>query len=157
MKRILIIMALAATGTTFAQTITDALRLSNTNVTGTARYRAMGGAFGALGGDLSAIGDNPASSAVFTTGVASITLGLDSFENTTTYFGNTTSTEDDDFAINQAGGVFVIDGGYDSKWRKITLGFNYDRTSNFDDEFAAVGTNTTSIGDYFLGFAPILS
>lgn len=153
MKRILIIMALAATGTTFAQTITDALRLSNTNVTGTARYRAMGGAFGALGGDLSAIGDNPASSAVFTTGVASITLGLDSFENTTTYFGNTTSTENDDFAINQAGGVFVIDGAYDSKWRKITLGFNYDRTSNFDDEFAAVGTNTTSIGDYFLGFA----
>lgn len=153
MKRIIIIMALVATGTTFAQTITDALRLSNTNVTGTARYRAMGGAFGALGGDLSAIGDNPASSAVFTRGVASLTMGLDSFNNTTNFLGNSTATEDDDFAINQAGGVFVIDTSYDSKWRKITLGFNYDRTSNFDDEFAAVGTNTTSIGDYFLGFA----
>lgn len=153
MKRIIIIMALVATGTTSAQTITDALRLSNTNVTGTARYRAMGGAFGALGGDLSAIGDNPASSAVFTRGVASLTMGLDSFNNTTNFLGNSTATEDDDFAINQAGGVFVIDTSYDSKWRKITLGFNYDRTSNFDDEFAAVGTNTTSIGDYFLGFA----
>lgn len=153
MKRIFLILAVMAFGTTFAQTITDALRLSNTNVTGTARYRALSGAFGALGGDLSAIGDNPASSAVFTRGVASISFAFDSFENTTAYFGNTTATEGDDIGINQAGGVFVIDASPESKWRKVTLGFNYDRTSDFDDEFAAIGNNTTSIGDYFLGFA----
>lgn len=153
MRHYILILAMIATGTTFAQTVTDALRLSNSNVTGTARYRALGGAFGALGGDLSAIGDNPASSAVFKRGVASISFGLDTFENTTTYFGNATTSEDDDVSINQAGGVFVIEGAGNSKWKKVTLGFNYDRTSDFDDEFAAVGNNTTSIGAYFLEFA----
>ena len=34
----------------------DAVRYANDDLTGTARFRAMSGAFGALGGDLSAIG-----------------------------------------------------------------------------------------------------
>ena len=34
-----------------AQDIADALRFSQENLIGTARFRAMGGAFGAVGGD----------------------------------------------------------------------------------------------------------
>lgn len=153
MKHIIFIMAILATGTTFAQTITDALRLSSSNTTGTARYRAMGGAFGALGGDLSAIGDNPASSAVFTRGTASVTFVVDDQENTTTYFNNATVSEDTNASLNQVGGVFIIDAGQNSVWKKFSLGFNYDRTANLDDLFSAVGTSTNSIGDYFLNFA----
>jgi hypothetical protein len=37
---------------TQSQEIKDALRYSQDNITGTARFRAMSGAFGALGGDL---------------------------------------------------------------------------------------------------------
>lgn len=48
-----------------AQNITDAVRFSSKDVAGSARYRAMGGAFGALGGDVSSMGDNPAGTAVF--------------------------------------------------------------------------------------------
>ena len=37
-----------------AQSLKDVIRYSTPNLTGTARFTAMGGAFGALGGDLSA-------------------------------------------------------------------------------------------------------
>ena len=145
MKKIVTILAFFATGTIFAQSITDALRYGSTNVTGTARYRAMGGAFGALGGDLSAVGDNPAASAVFTKGTASFTLASDSFDSETTYFGNTTAVSDTDLSVNQVGGVFIIEGAPNSRWNKISLGFNYDRTGQFDDNFVANGVNQFSI------------
>ena len=43
-----------------SQEIPDAVRYTQDNLNGTARFRAMGGAFGALGGDLSSINVNPA-------------------------------------------------------------------------------------------------
>ena len=56
-------------GSTFnvvlSQEIPDAVRYAQDNLNGTARFRAMGGAFGALGGDLSSINVNPAGSAIF--------------------------------------------------------------------------------------------
>ena len=45
--------------------VADAYRYAIDNTTGTARFRALSGAMGALGGDLSAININPAGSAVF--------------------------------------------------------------------------------------------
>ncbi len=142
-----------ATCTTYAQSISDALLYGNSNITGTARFRAMGGAFGALGGDLSAVGINPASSAIFTRGTASFTLATDTYDNDVSYFGTQNSLSDTDISFNQAGGVFVIEGSTSSKWNKITLGFNYDRTANFDDDFFASGTGDTSISSYFSEFA----
>lgn len=153
MKTFIYVVAFMVTGTTFAQSITDALRYGTSNVTGTARYRAMGGAFGALGGDLSAIGDNPASSAVFTKGTASITFANDSYDNTTSFFGDQTSVSDSDLSVNQVGGVFVIGGSNNSRWSKISIGFNYDRSANYDDQFIAQGVNSNSISSYFNEFA----
>ena len=122
-------------------------------MTGTARFRALGGAFGALGGDLSAIGINPASSAIFTRGTTSFTLAVDAYTNDANYFGTAISTSETDVSFNQAGGVFVIDNNSSSKWNKITLAFNYDRSSNFDDEFIVSGVGDTSIATYFSEFA----
>jgi hypothetical protein len=48
-----------------SQEITDALRYSQDNLNGTARFRAMG-CIGALGGDLSSLNVNPAGSAILT-------------------------------------------------------------------------------------------
>lgn len=153
MRTFIYIVAIMVTGNTFAQTITDALRYSTSNVTGTARYRAMGGAFGALGGDLSAIGDNPASSAVFTRGTASVTFANTSYDNTSSFFGEQRNTSDSDLDVNQVGGVFVIGGTHKSRWSKIALSFNYDRTANYDDQFIAQGVNSNSISSYFEEFA----
>ena len=51
----------------FAQEMTtaDALRYAVDNLNGTARFRGISGAFGAVGGDLSALNVNPAGSLFF--------------------------------------------------------------------------------------------
>ncbi len=152
-KLVILVTLLCVTVTTYAQSIADGLRIGTTDVTGTARFRALGGAFGALGGDLSAIGINPASSAIFTRGTTSFTLAVDAYTNDANYFGTATSTSETDVSFNQAGGVFVIDNNSSSKWNKITLAFNYDRSSNFDDEFIVSGVGDTSIAAYFSEFA----
>lgn len=59
------IVLLFFTTSVSGQTLEDVLRYSTTNQNGTARYNAMGGAFGALGGDFGAIANNPAASSVF--------------------------------------------------------------------------------------------
>ena len=71
-----------------AQDITDAIRYSSESSYGTARFRAMSGAFGALGGDLSGVSLNPAGSAVFNNSHTSFSLSNYDIDNTTEYFGS---------------------------------------------------------------------
>ena len=59
------ISLLAAVGAAQAQNIVDAGRFGTTDIAGTARYRSMGGAFGAIGGDPTCMTDNPAGMAIF--------------------------------------------------------------------------------------------
>lgn len=153
MKKIFLIAVFVTASITNAQSLGDALRLSTSDITGTARFRGLGGAFGALGGDLSAVGINPASSAVFTKGTVSFSIANDNSNNKTSYFGELTAVRDNNLDVNQAGGVFVIDSSSDSKWNKITLGFNYDRAEDFSDQFIAAGSGDTSISSYFNEFA----
>ena len=53
--------ALLSSGAMFAQgTIYDAVRVTGSDLNGTARYVGMGGAMGALGADITTMGTNPA-------------------------------------------------------------------------------------------------
>ncbi|MBZ9728848.1 outer membrane protein transport protein [Salegentibacter sp. JZCK2] len=154
MKKIFLLLGVFfIVGSVQSQNITDAYRYSSEELNGTARFRAMSGAFGALGGDLSAITVNPASSAVFLNSFGTITLDHQSSNKQVNYFGTTTSNENSDINFNQAGGVLVFETRSDSPWRKFTLGVNYGKTNNFDDAFVATGTSQTSIDRYFLNYA----
>ena len=138
-----------------AQDFTDALRFANDEINGTARFRAMGGAFGALGGDMSAININPASSVVFSQSEASFSLDYISVNNETNYYNDVRSTSENSFNLSQGGGVFVYaSNNPNTKWNKFSLGVAYDRTGNFNDSWTALGFNpSTSIAEYFRGFA----
>lgn len=138
-----------------AQDISDALRYSQTNLNGTARFRAMSGAFGALGGDLSSLNVNPAGSAIFNNNQVTFTISNYNTKNKSNYFGTTTSANDNSFDLNQIGGVFVFNNNNpESSWRKLTLAVNYENTNNFDNSLYSAGTNpTTSIGQYFVNQA----
>ena len=104
----------------------DALRYAVENLTGTARYRAMGGAFGAIGGDLSAINQNPAGSIFFANNFATFTGSCYNTKNTSRYFGTTRNNNDNSFYLNQAGVVFVFkDNNPKNYLKKITLALNY--------------------------------
>ena len=142
--------------TIYAQDISDAVRYSQSEIQGTARFRALSGAFGALGGDMSAVSINPAGSAIFAQSHASFSLSNLSSKNDTQYFNGFTSISESDFDINQGGASFVFaNNNSSSPWRKFTIGVAYDKTNNYDDTWNAVGTNTNnqSIDFYFLNYA----
>jgi hypothetical protein len=138
-----------------SQGISDALRYSQDNLNGTARFSAMSGAFGALGGDLSSLNINPAGSAIFSNNQMAVTLSNNSTKNNSNYVGTTSSDSNNSFDLNQAGGVFIFK-TQDPKndWKKISLAINYDKTNNFDNALFSEGTNPeNSVADYFLSYA----
>ncbi|MCL6265132.1 OmpP1/FadL family transporter [Flagellimonas myxillae] len=152
MKRISTFIMVLACAFVSAQNINDVVRYSTDNTLGTARFQAMGGAFGALGGDMSSINVNPAGSAVFNYSLFSIS-GSNYNRNNDAFFGsNVRNTELNSVDLNQVGGVFVFKSS-DSPWQKIALAFNYDMVQNFDNEFFAAGNTSQGIDNYFLNFA----
>ncbi|MGJ8593940.1 MAG: OmpP1/FadL family transporter [Aquaticitalea sp.] len=136
-----------------AQDITDAVLYSLDEVQGTARFRSMSGAFGALGGDMSAVSINPAGSAVFSNSNASISISNLNTANDVRYFNGLNSSSESKFDLNQTGAAFVFDNSNEnSSWKKFVLSVAYDKTSNLENSWVASGINTNSntIGNYFL-------
>jgi hypothetical protein len=74
MKKLFLVIILNVSFLSIAQemTTTDALRYAVENMNGTARFRGMSGAFGAVGGDLSSININPAGSLFFNNNFANV-------------------------------------------------------------------------------------
>lgn len=160
MKQYLYIAAfLLAALTAHAQqdmnTADDVVRLSQDNLNGTARFRALSGAFGALGGDLSAININPAGSAIFNYNSATASLSSYNVNNQSRYFGSTAEQNDNSFDLNQLGAVFVFNStDENATWNKFAIAINYDNTNNFDNSTFASGINPNSnIDRYFLRYA----
>lgn len=153
-KLIMLFIGIISMPIIHAQDITDAVRYSTDVIQGTARYRAMSGAFGALGGDMSAVSLNPAGSAIFNRSHTSLSASSFNIENDVSYFGNGNQSSDSNFDFNQAGAAFVFNNtNGNSPWRKFVLGLAYEHTQNFEDDFFASGTNTRSIDSYFLANA----
>lgn len=156
MKKLnLLFIAALSMSSIMAQDITDAVRYSQDEVQGTARFRAMSGAFGALGGDMSAVSINPAGSSVFTTSHASISISNLGTKNDINYFNGANSSSDSKFDLNQTGAVFVFNNtNANSPWKKFSLGVGYDRVSNFENSWNVRGVNpSNSIGEYFHSYA----
>ena len=155
MKKLLLLFVGALSMSTInAQDINDAVLYSEGEIQGSARFRGLSGAFGALGGDLSAININPAGSAVFTNSYASFTLANSNIKNETSYFNGINTDSNSNINLQQAGGVFVFKNTKDdSPWKKFTLGIAYDNTKDYEDDWFAKGINTNSIDSYFLNNA----
>ncbi|GAA4900887.1 outer membrane protein transport protein [Flaviramulus aquimarinus] len=162
MKKLnVLFIGLLSMSTVYAQDISDALRYSQSEIQGTARFRALSGAFGALGGDMSAVSANPAGSAIFSRSHASFTGSNVDVDNNTQYFNGITNSGESTFDINQGGAAFVFaNRNTNSSWKKFTLAIAYDRTNNYDDNWNAIGLNTNddgnfsnSIASYFYDYA----
>lgn len=67
MKKNIVIVGLVSLFPTlcFAQSVVDAGRVASSSISGTSRYLAMGGAFGAVGGDPTCMNDNPAGIGIY--------------------------------------------------------------------------------------------
>lgn len=156
MKKIVFLICIGFSfNVTQSQEIQDAIRYSQDNLNGTARFRAMGGAFGALGGDLSSLNVNPAGSSIFSNNQLTISLSTFNKKNESNYFGTNTSESDSSFDMNQTGGVFVFKNqNPSSNWKKFSVAVNYENTNNFDNSIFSAGTNPTrSVANYFTSYA----
>ncbi len=155
MKKLFLFIGVLSMSFLNAQDFTEALRYSQQNIMGTARFRAMSGAFGTLGGDLSALQINPAGSAIFRDSHASITLSSTRIENEATYFNDFSNSNTSNLNLNQIGAVFVHD-YYSNNTKginKFSLGLAYDQTADNVDELFAFGRSTNSIDSFFLSEA----
>ena len=134
-----------------SQTIQELLNYSIDNPNGTARFEAMGGAFGALGGDLSAININPASSSVFNDNEYGFTLATQKKSNNSIFFGNPAATNNYKFSFNQGGGVWLLKNYGEGKIKKLSFSINAQTNNSYDDFIEIRGKNTiNSIDKFFL-------
>ena len=97
-KKIILIGFCLVGGILSAQNLTDGLRYSMEELDGTARFKAMSGAFTSLGGDLSAISINPAGSTIFAGGEISVTIANNNTKN-----AGTRTINSSDFSFSQFG------------------------------------------------------
>ena len=118
-----------------------AILFSQEDINGTARFNAMGGAFGALGGDMSAADINPAGLAVFSNSQGAITLGFRNTDVLSDYYGTTTNSSNSYLNLRQVGGVLVFDSQRSSNWTKFALGFNYALIKDFENDFEVNGVS----------------
>tara|TARA_B110000459_G_scaffold195615_1_gene236482 strand:+ start:432 stop:1943 length:1512 start_codon:yes stop_codon:yes gene_type:complete len=138
----------------YGQDISDALRYSTENTLGTARFKSMSGAFGALGGDISAININPAGAAIFNTSQGSLSVSNTSTSNNSLYGSNTQKIKNNFFNMNQIGAAFVFKNkDLDSNWNKFVVSVCYEQLQNYDSRLFASGVTSNSISSYFTDYA----
>ena len=116
-----IALAIISIITVNAQTEIDALRYSTHNLTGTARYTAMGGAFGSLGGEFSTLSSNPAGIGMyqFTELTFSPTFNLNS---TKSYYNNSNLfAYRSGFSVGNLGLILTMPQNNDD-WKRINIG-----------------------------------
>lgn len=153
MKRICLIISaiLFVSYGLFAQNIDDALRYSQVFYSGTARFRAMGGAFTALGGDLSAISLNPAGTGVFRSSELSITPQMFYNYKSTLWNGSTYSNFKYTFNLGQIGVLCnIISNSNENGLISLNMAYSFNRTNDFNEDVTISGiSNNSSLTDYW--------
>ena len=117
------------------------LMFSRNDGNGSARFVAMGGAFGAVGGDVTSMIINPAGISVFNGNNASLTFQARNTNYLTTYYNNSLTTEEDFFKVTNAGAVLTFENNFNNEWSKLALGVNYRISADFEDRFIAKGNS----------------
>tara|TARA_S200000501_G_C20848200_1_gene754549 strand:- start:52 stop:1599 length:1548 start_codon:yes stop_codon:yes gene_type:complete len=135
-----------------AQDIYDALEYTESNVSGTARFNGMSGAFSALGGDISSTFSNPAGSAVLNNNNFSFSLSSNNYNNEINILGISEKRSKNNFGFDQIGGAIIYNNiDPDSKWKKIVFALNYNKIKNNNNRFGVNNLNNeNSIDSYFL-------
>ncbi len=138
-------------GTAFAQTELDALRYSQTGVSGTARIQGMGGTQTALGADISSLSGNPAGLGMFRRSEFTVTPGVQSVNTNTSILGERNTGSNSNFVFPQLGVVISNRKGDNegSDWRGVTFGIGFTRLNNFNERYTSYRTDSNiNAADY---------
>lgn len=163
MKRILITLTVALNcSLIFSQTIFDALKTTENDLNGTARYSSMAGAFGALGGDPSAIKDNPAGIGVYRKSELTATLDALMQSNNSTWNNKTANDSRYSIGLNNFSFVLALptwrnESGYNGLLSS-NFSFGYNKLKNFNRNVKiksdAINSSMTDYFAYFSGSIP---
>ena len=129
-----------------AQNESDALRYTQSNIFGTARYSAMGGAFAALGADFSCLSSNPAGIAAFRKSEISLSPAIYHKSIQSTF--NNSSNSDNRYNVNLGNiGLVMIfnthqNADKENRWISWNLGLGYNRINDFNQRLHSAGPNS---------------
>ncbi len=126
-KYILLGTLMGATAVAHAQDSYDAQTMANSDLNGTARFVAMGGALGALGGDISVMSTNPAGTAMYRKSDAAVSVSeLFNGKGAMSHDGTR-------FSLDQGGILiaFDMDNPTNEGLQFVNFGINYQKKRNF--------------------------
>ncbi len=150
MKQIFLVLVLLLSFVGITQNETDLYRYSHTGFQGTARFEAMGGAFGALGADLSSSQVNPAGFGRYSNSTAGLSFYGGNSSNKALFQGIETKSNNGLGGLANATFVLVSD---DSEKGSGILysqfGGGYNRVENFRNTFRYTGQQFESLLDEF--------
>ncbi|MDR2556314.1 MAG: hypothetical protein LBC49_01210 [Bacteroidales bacterium] len=132
------LMAAATITTATAQTHQELFLFSQNNLTGNARFTAMGGAFGALGANFGVASTNPAGLGFYTRHEASISTAVGIYNSETRYKDNNKSAFDASFQLPDAHYV------YSTSNAKFQFGVGVNRLNDFNARTTIEGKSNNS-------------
>jgi len=119
------------------------LRYSQLTYGGTARFAAMGGAFGSLGGDFSVLSTNPAGLGIYRKSEFTFTPSFFNQKTTSNFKGNELDDYKYNVNFNNAGIILSYYEPETTKaWKGLSFGFGYNRLANFHNRISMSGKNT---------------
>lgn len=127
----------------FAQNEFDALRYSNLEFYGDARFNSMGGAFGALGSNMASLSVNPGGIGVYKSSDFSFTPAFHYNFTDTRQDGNLLNDGKLNFHFSNIG--IVGNFGSSGNWQSVSFGMGYNRTSNFNSSISSRGTTDNTM------------
>jgi hypothetical protein len=161
MKHLLYLLFIGLALSAHAQNETDLYRFSKTTYSGSARFEAMGGSFGALGADLSSSQVNPAGYGRYSSSQIGITTYAGIRSNSTTFNDQSTAEKKGIGGISNFAIVLTEDASRESNgilYKQI--GFGMNRIENFKETVHYKGQQYASLLDEFTGqaygYEPIL-
>jgi len=137
-----------------AQNDADIFKYSKTYHGGSARFEAMGGAFGALGADISAVQINPAAMGRFSSSQFSLSMSPLVASSSADFTETNTKALKSNFVIPSIGLVFTKDLSTKNKgdmYSQFSIGMN--RIANFNHRTVIEGQQFPSLLDNFMGQA----
>lgn len=141
----------------FAQNEEDVLRYSIYDITGTARYMGLGGAYGAIGADFSSLSNNPAGIGLYKKSEFTISPSIFFGNSEGRYMGNTLDDGKNNFALGNVGIVVAgspVDRLDRNPVQNYQFGFGLNRLKDFNNRAIMEGRNDQhSLLDTYLDFA----
>lgn len=150
-KTLFAALAISAPAMLLAQSAPDAYFLSQTELRGTARFMAMGGAFTALGGDLSTLNQNPAGIGVYRRSEIGATLDITPRKITSETNSTKESMSKTKAYCNNFG--YIGTARLDGAMRTFSWGASYNRVASFDRSYSAYTARANaSVSNYIASF-----